>query len=98
MKLPLCLPTSQKLKVRGRFLSTGEALKERSQPAEQGIRLGRGWTGAPTCAREECPFLSREPVRRLSDDFLAEGPIGPRLPLLLVPISWDTATLEPTHA
>lgn len=32
------------------------------------------------------------------DGFLAEGPIGPRLPLLLVPISWDTATLEPTHA
>lgn len=32
------------------------------------------------------------------DGFLAEGPIGPRLPLLLVPTSWDTATLEPTHA
>lgn len=32
------------------------------------------------------------------DGFLAEGAIGPRLPLLLVPTSWDTATLEPTHA
>lgn len=30
--------------------------------------------------------------------FLFEGPIGPRLPPLLVPTSWDAATLEPTHA
>lgn len=31
-------------------------------------------------------------------DFLSEGPVRPRLPLLLVPTSWDMATLEPTHA
>lgn len=32
------------------------------------------------------------------DGFLSEGTVRPRLPLLLVPTSWDTATLEPTHA
>lgn len=32
------------------------------------------------------------------DAFLSEGPVRPRSPLLLVPTSWDTATLEPTHA
>lgn len=30
--------------------------------------------------------------------FLSEDSVRPGLPLLLVPTSWDSATLEPTHA
>lgn len=54
---------------------------------------------------KSAPFLSRAegspcqvPKPGAHDGFLAEGPVRPRLQLLLVPTSWDTATLEPTHA
>lgn len=58
---------------------------------------------------KSAPFLSRAegspcwvpkppPKPGAHDGFLSEGPVRPRLPLLLVPTSWDTATLEPTHA
>ena len=51
----------------------------------------------PCLSRAEgCPCQVSKPGAY--DSFLAEGPVRPRLPLLLVPTSWDTATLEPAHA
>lgn len=58
------------------------------------------------------PFLSRAeageapagcsghhwPKPGARDAFLSEGPFRPGSPLLLVPTSWDTASLEPKHA
>lgn len=54
--------------------------------------------------RKNAPFLGgaegspcQVPKPGANNDFLAEGPIRPKLPLLLVPTSWNTTTLEPTH-
>jgi len=59
-------------------------------------------SSAPFLSRAEghpggCP-VHHWPKPGAHHDFLSEGPVGPSLPLLLVPTSWDTATLEPTHA
>lgn len=64
MKLPFCLPTSQKLKVGGRFLSTGEALKESGASL---LSRAYSWGGAglehQLLHAKSAPFLSGEPVR-----------------------------------
>ncbi|KAF6364748.1 hypothetical protein mRhiFer1_009872 [Rhinolophus ferrumequinum] len=55
---------------------------------------------------KSAPFLSRAdwtpcwvrqppPKPGAHDGFLSEGPVRPRLPLLLVPTSWDTSTWSP---
>lgn len=102
-EITLLPPHLPKIKGGGGFLSTGEALGKSGDSLLSGqYSWGGDWTGAPTCAHEECPIpewrTCQVPKPGAHDGFLAEGAIGPRLPLLLVPTSWDTATLEPTHA
>lgn len=66
MKLPFCLPTSQKLKGGRRFLSTGEALRESGASLlSRAVQLGRG-AGLEhqlVVHTKSAPFLSGEPVR-----------------------------------
>lgn len=64
MKFPFCLPTSPKLNGGHRYLTTGEALREWSQPAEQGstARVGAGLEHQ-LVHTQSAPFLSGEPVR-----------------------------------
>lgn len=114
MKFPLHLPTSQKMKnklVHWRSPGGGWGQPaEKGSAAESGAGLGltlehplsmhtmnahsqAEQRGAPA----GCPG-HRWPKPGAHCGFLSEDSVRPRLPLLLVPTSWDSATLEPTHA
>lgn len=84
---------------------------EWSQPADQssagrsGAGLGLTLEHPLFMYTKSAPFLGgaegspcQVPKPGAHDGFLAEGPVRPRLQLLLVPTSWDTTTLEPAHA
>lgn len=113
MKFPLHLPTPQKIRNKlVHWKSPGGGWTqpaEKGSTAGSGAGLGLNTGARAFYAHDECPVPKQRgvparcpghhwPKPGAHYGFLSEGPINSRLPLLLVPTSWDTAALEPTHA
>lgn len=79
---------------------------EQGSASRSGAGLGLTLEHPLSMHTKSAPFLSRAdwtpcgvpqppPTPGAHDGFLSEGPVRPRLPLLLVPTSWDTSTWSP---
>lgn len=79
---------------------------EQGSASRSGAGLGLTLEHPLSMHTKSAPFLSRAdwtpcgvpqppPMPGAHDGFLSEGPVRPRLPLLLVPTSWDTSTWSP---